>query len=91
MTDTSLPAASRIAVELVPRSRSALNAELEAVRALGGVQTVNIPDLLRYSMRSWQGCAVAREHFAHPIPHIRAIDIDPRRRCPWRTPSTRRA
>ncbi|GGJ63476.1 methylenetetrahydrofolate reductase [Deinococcus aquiradiocola] len=82
MTDTSLPAASRIAVELVPRSRSALNAELEAVRALGGVQTVNIPDLLRYSMRSWQGCAVAREHFAHPIPHIRAIDIDPRRPLP---------
>ena len=68
---------SRVAVELVARSRSGLRAELEQVRALGGVETVNIPDLLRYSMRSWQGCALARGVVPHTIPHIRAIDIDP--------------
>lgn len=75
---TSHAPASRIAVELVPRSRSALLAELGEVRALGSVQTVNIPDLLRFSMRSWDGCALANSAVPHTIPHIRAIDIDPR-------------
>ena len=74
--------ATRIAVELVPRSRSALLAELQEVRALGNVQTVNIPDLLRFSIRSWHGCALANSAVPHTIPHIRAIDIDPRRPLP---------
>ncbi len=71
------PVATRIAVELVARSRSGLRAELEEVRSLGSVQTVNIPDLLRYSMRSWQGCALARQVVPSTIAHIRAIDINP--------------
>ena len=80
-TTTRAPA-TRIAVELVPRSRSALLAELGEVRALGSVQTVNIPDLLRFSMRSWDGCAVASTAVPYTVPHIRAIDIDPRKPLP---------
>jgi methylenetetrahydrofolate reductase (NADPH) len=75
----TVPVSTRVAVELVPRSRSALLAELEQVRELGSVQTVNIPDLLRFSMRSWQGCALATSVVGCAIPHIRAIDIDPRK------------
>ena len=71
-------AQTRISIELVPRSRSGLLAELEEVRSLGGVQTVNIPDLLRYSLRSWQGCALAKAVVPQAIPHIRAIDINPK-------------
>lgn len=70
---------SRISVELVPRSRSGLRAELEQVRELGSVETVNIPDLLRFSLRSWQGCGLAKGVVGRAIPHIRAIDIDPRK------------
>nr|WP_293915476.1 methylenetetrahydrofolate reductase [Deinococcus sp.] len=73
---------TRISIELVPRSRSGLGAELEEVRSLGGVQTVNIPDLLRYSLRSWQGCALAKAVVPQAIPHIRAIDINPKAPLP---------
>ncbi|WP_407539433.1 methylenetetrahydrofolate reductase [Deinococcus radiomollis] len=63
----------------MPRSRSGLRAELEQVRELGSVETVNIPDLLRFSLRSWQGCRLAKGVVGRSIPHIRAIDIDPRK------------
>jgi methylenetetrahydrofolate reductase (NADPH) len=69
---------SRVSIELVPRSRSGLRAELAAVAAhLPGVDTVNVPDLTRFSTRSWQGCAFARPRY-RAIPHIRAVDLNPR-------------
>ena len=76
---TQPPVTTRISVELVPRSRSGLSTELAQVRELGSVETVNIPDLLRFSVRSWQGCGLARGYVRQAIPHIRAIDIDPRK------------
>ncbi|ULH16168.1 methylenetetrahydrofolate reductase [Deinococcus sp. KNUC1210] len=91
MTDTASfipqPGAStsptRISIELVPRSRSGLSAELsDLCSQISAVQTVNIPDLLRYKTRSWEGCSLAMEHVPHAIPHIRAIDIDPRSPLP---------
>ncbi len=73
---------TRISIELVPRSRSGLRAELEMVRAhLPGIDTVNIPDFPRFSTRSWAGCALARPHH-QAIPHIRAVDINPREPLP---------
>ncbi|WP_237724910.1 methylenetetrahydrofolate reductase [Deinococcus alpinitundrae] len=75
----TVPKQTRVSVELVPRSRTSLTSELAELRAeLGSVQTVNIPDFLRYRMRSWEGCRMAREHLPEAIPHIRAIDINPR-------------
>jgi methylenetetrahydrofolate reductase (NADPH) len=70
----------RISVELVPRDEASLCLELEQVRAeLPRVDTINIPDLLKFSLRSWQGCGVARRYFGAAIPHLRAIDIDLKR------------
>lgn len=70
----------RISIELVPRSRSALQHEVDTVQQyFPQVDTINIPDLLRFSVRSWQGCALHRAAFPHTIPHIRAIDIDPKK------------
>ncbi len=68
---------TRISVELVPRSRSKLLAEAQEVVALGVTQ-VNIPDLLRFSTRSWQGCELLRGVVPGCMPHIRAIDINPK-------------
>ncbi|UBV43937.1 methylenetetrahydrofolate reductase [Deinococcus taeanensis] len=74
---------TRISVELVPRSRSGLRAEIAEVAGhLRGVDTVNVPDLTRYSLRSWAGCAFARPAFA-TIPHLRAVDFNPRAPLPF--------
>ena len=74
---------TRVSVELVPRDLAGLQAELETIRShLSGVDTVNVPDLTRFKLRSWHGCAAARAHVQRAIPHIRAIDIDPRRPLP---------
>jgi methylenetetrahydrofolate reductase (NADPH) len=41
-----------------------------------GIDTINIPDLLKFSLRSWEACGQARQLFPHTIPHLRAIDFD---------------
>lgn len=79
------PAASRISVELVPRSEESVRSEMSQVaQRLSGVDTINIPDLLKFDLRSWQATEVAREAVSRgdgtayrTIPHIRAADVDP--------------
>lgn len=67
---------TRISIELVPRSQEQLTSELQQIsQHFPHLQTVNIPDLLRFPVRSWQGCALAKEYVAHAIPHLRAIDF----------------
>lgn len=69
---------TEISLELVPRSRSSLERELQLVRHhFPAIKRINIPDILRFSMRSWEGCALAGELFPKTIPHLRAIDFDP--------------
>lgn len=73
---------TRISLELVPRSRSKLRAELAQLPELfPGVDTVNIPDLMRFSTRSWEGCAFAPAGL-RTIPHVRAIDLNPKEPLP---------
>ena len=67
----------RLCIELVPRDPASLARELEIVHGLcPAVQTVNIPDLLQFQLRSWEGCALAQRWFPATIPHLRAIDFD---------------
>ena len=69
---------TEISIELVPRSEDALRRELTEVRRhFPAVQRINIPDILRFAMRSWQGCKIAGEYLPKTIPHLRAIDFDP--------------
>ena len=66
----------RISVELVPRSEEELRGELKLLKeAHLKVDRINIPDLLRYELRSWEGAAIAQEYFP-AMPHIRAMDVD---------------
>ena len=52
----------RISVELVPRDEDALRQELALLgKFQDKVDVINIPDLLRFPIRSWQGAAVAKE------------------------------
>ena len=69
---------TEISIELVPRSEASLRKELQLVREhFPAVERINIPDILRFEMRSWQGCQIASERFPKTIPHLRAIDFDP--------------
>lgn len=66
-----------ISIELVPRSEESLRSELDIIKShFTDIQTVNIPDLLRFDIRSWEGCRISREYVANAIPHIRSIDFD---------------
>ncbi len=68
----------RISVELVPRSEAEVYADACSVRAaMPEVNAFNIPDLMRFPLRSWDACAIASKILPASIPHIRAIDIPP--------------
>lgn len=68
----------RVSIELVPRSSEALARQLDEVRhGFPSIDTINIPDLLRFPLRSWQACAQAGSVMPYTIPHVRAMDVDP--------------
>ncbi len=67
----------RVSVELIPRSEQAFATQLDDLAELPGVDTVNVPDLVRFDLRSWEACARARARGLRAIPHLRATDVDP--------------
>ncbi len=61
----------------MPRSQEGLREDLKIVKDnVQGVDIINVPDLLRLDIRSWEGSAIAQDFFPTSIPHIRAIDVD---------------
>ncbi len=79
-----MSAATRISVELVPRSIEAVRRDVATVaHHLTGVDTINVPDLTKFELSSWDACALAKEGAAYnAIPHIRAQDLDPTHALP---------
>ena len=68
----------RVSVELVPRNKIDLEGQLGQVQNyFPSVDTINVPDIHRFEMRSWEACTIARKHVPHVIPHIRAMDVNP--------------
>ena len=68
----------RISVELIPRGEAEVLADAHIVRtAMPAANTINIPDLVRFPLRSWNACAIAAAVLSASVPHIRAIDIPP--------------
>lgn len=67
----------KISLELVPNSNEQLLQEMRYSKEnFLEIDMINIPDLLRFEMRSWEGCELAKDIYERAIPHIRAIDID---------------
>ena len=65
-----------VSIELVPRSEDYLVQQLDSIQAnLPTVNAINIPDLTRMDMRSWEGCGIAKPWYDLRIPHIRAVDL----------------
>lgn len=70
------------AVELIPRDAETLLRDAgEVSRLFPDAQVINIPDLLRFPLRSWEAARLIRPIFPRVIPHIRAIDIAPMPPC----------
>ena len=66
-----------VSIELVPRSEESLERELKLVKKyFPSIDTINIPDLLNFDLRSWEGGRLARKYVTNVIPHLRAIDFD---------------
>src|ERR1700753_4054193 len=66
-----------ISIEIVPRDEESVLEELKTIRqSLPQVNTINIPDLVRFKLRSWCGCALTKNSYVNSIPHIRAVDFD---------------
>jgi methylenetetrahydrofolate reductase (NADPH) len=69
---------ARLSVELVPRTPEDLINEARTVKALfPAADTLNIPDLMRFPLRSWDAAKLAQPYCKRVIAHIRAIDIAP--------------
>lgn len=87
---TGEPPATRISVELVPRSGHSVQADVVAVdEFLPHVDTINVPDLTKFALRSWDACALTRQvprnggrTAYRAIPHLRSRDLDPHTALP---------
>ncbi|MBV1829587.1 methylenetetrahydrofolate reductase [Komagataeibacter sp. AV436] len=65
-------------VELIPRDAQTLLRDAhEVARLFPDAGMINIPDLLRFPLRSWEAARLVRPIFGRVVPHIRAIDIAP--------------
>jgi methylenetetrahydrofolate reductase (NADPH) len=74
-----------ISLEAVPRSAESLGEAMETAVRGGRIGLINVPDLLRFPLRSWEACELLRRRaseLGYPasavelLPHIRAIDFD---------------
>ncbi len=74
----------RVSLEIVPRSAETLLDGATLASGFPAISAVNIPDLLRFPLRSWDACSLlassSNKEEGHPpfefIPHLRAIDYD---------------
>lgn len=70
----------RVSLEVVPRSERSVDEAAAAAAPFPRVGAINVPDLLRFPLRSWDACAeiaTAEAKRFDLIPHLRAIDFDP--------------
>ena len=66
----------RISLELVPRIENEFLNEVETVnKQFKSIDLINLPDILRNDIRSWDACYMSREIISNRIPHIRACDF----------------
>ncbi|WP_196593923.1 methylenetetrahydrofolate reductase [Pectinatus sottacetonis] len=66
-----------VSVELVPRDKNILCQELQELKDNKlPVNLINIPELLRFNMHSWEGASIAKSYSFDAMPHVRALDIN---------------
>ena len=69
---------ARLSIELVPRTPEDLINEARTVKTLfPAADTLNIPDLMRFPLRSWDAATLAQPYCKRIIAHVRAIVLAP--------------
>jgi methylenetetrahydrofolate reductase (NADPH) len=66
-----------IALEIVPRSEASLGEDSQLSKKYPSITMVNVPDLQRFSIRSWEACDSMELAPHGMVPHLRARDYDP--------------
>ena len=70
-----------VSLEIVPHAVPLIQQDAAQCRFYPAISCINIPDLPRFSIRSWEGCAAVRAAGKDPnatlIPHLRARDFTP--------------
>jgi len=67
----------KISLELVPRNRQYICEQTAFVeKTIPQITAINFPDLLRFSIRSWEACQMITHSQLDRITHLRAIDFD---------------
>jgi methylenetetrahydrofolate reductase (NADPH) len=70
-----------VSIELVAREWETLKTQFSEISsAFPQITVVNIPDLLRFEIRSWEACEQGQKYFSRAIPHLRAVDFNLRDR-----------
>jgi methylenetetrahydrofolate reductase (NADPH) len=64
-----------VSLELVPRSPESLAADADICRAYQAITYVNVPDLTRFRIRSWEACTYIDTGSRPFIAHLRARDF----------------
>lgn len=67
---------TQISLELIPENLKSLEEKLKIVKdKFHQISLVNIPDLPKYPLKSWEACNFTQNYFPRTIPHIRARDF----------------
>ncbi|MDR0642163.1 MAG: methylenetetrahydrofolate reductase [Treponema sp.] len=76
-----------VSLEAIPRDTESLIAAAETAGHFSRIGLINIPDMLRFSLRSWEACGILENCLSgvsspagkrpELMPHLRAIDFDP--------------
>ncbi|GHU21165.1 methylenetetrahydrofolate reductase [Spirochaetia bacterium] len=73
-----------ISLEIVPRNWEALSVSLDVVSEFSAIEAINIPDLSRFPIRSWEAAVQMQKPALRCIPHIRANDFSLDKTFPYR-------
>ncbi len=68
----------RVSLELIPRNEESLISSSRLLPRFSEINCINIPDLLRFPVRSWEACPILESAGINPIdciPHLRAMDF----------------
>jgi len=73
-----------VSLEVVPRDRETIAASVKTALAFPEISLINVPDLTKFPIRSWDACEIiarvqAERDTARPLsvmPHIRAVDFN---------------
>lgn len=69
-----------ISIEVTARDEAHVLHEVARIKAhLPQVNVINVPDILRFPVRSWKACRLIKPTYDQVIPHLRAIDFSPHR------------